>query len=313
MDAFLVVIPLFNKETTIERCILSILKQDYDNYSILVIDDGSTDGSAARVNSITTDKIKLVQQPNAGVSAARNAGITTAIKEGYNLVAFVDADDYWLPHHLTDLYHTAQSNPKAQIIATNYKYRVSDKKFSKTKFSTKHASKPEILKPFFKANYLNSIMTSSSIAMVIDNDGMLFYNENLTHTEDTELLIRAGLSKLVAFYHEISVVIDLTAAQRSNKVPLSQQKVMDFDKYEKKTGDHPGLKKFLDINRFSMAIGHRMQSDIKNAAMYQHKIEPSNLTKKQQQLLTMSTRQLKALKKTQKILGNLGFRIRTGR
>jgi hypothetical protein len=57
----------------------------------------------------------------------------------------------------------------------------------------------------------------------------------------------------------------------------------------------------------------RLANDIKNALIYQHKIDLKNLSTKQRQLLKMSHRQLKALKKTQEILGNLGFRLRTGR
>lgn len=141
----------------------------------------------------------------------------------------------------------------------------------------------------------------------------VFYDESLTHTEDTDFLIRAGLSKKVVFNSNVTVVIDQTAANRSARIDLNNRVVMDFDKYEEKIEQHKGLKKFLDINRYSIAIGYRLENDIKNAAMYQHKIDTNNLTKKQKNLLDMSRRQLKALKRTQKILGNLGFRLRSGR
>ncbi|PRP67237.1 glycosyltransferase family 2 protein [Nonlabens agnitus] len=308
----LIVIPLYNKADTIKRAVESALGQTVA-CDILVVDDGSTDASLANLSEIKNDRITVIQQSNHGVSHARNIGIKNAKKNEYDFVAFLDADDYWMPDHLTEISSCMAAFPSAQIIANNYKLKFSPKKFSKTKFSNWNADEPKILDSFFDYNGLNSILSSSSFAMSVQNEDPLFYEENLTHTEDTDFMIRAGLEKKIVFNPTTTVIIDKTGKNRSGNVPLKQRTITDYDQYEEKYPEVPGLKKFLDINRFSVAIGYRLQNDIKNAALYQHKIDTNNLTGKQQNLLTMSSRQLKALKRTQRILGNLGFRLRTGR
>lgn len=88
-----VVIPVFNKEHQIEKCLRSIMHQSYKNYEVIIINDGSTDKSEMAIKKFVSSfsNIKYIYQKNQGVSAARNAGIKVA-KGKY--IIFVDADDY---------------------------------------------------------------------------------------------------------------------------------------------------------------------------------------------------------------------------
>lgn len=97
------IVPIYNVAPYLRKCVDSLLAQDYDNYEIILVDDGSTDNSGAicdeyasihHTSNIThqTCPIRVFHQPNAGLSAARNAGIKCA--EGKYL-CFVDSDDYW--------------------------------------------------------------------------------------------------------------------------------------------------------------------------------------------------------------------------
>jgi len=90
-----VIIPLCNKSATIERTLASIRAQTFTDYEVIVIDDGSTDDGPEKVQRRT--EIRLLSQPNAGPGAARNRGIREAQGE---LLAFLDADDEWLPDYL---------------------------------------------------------------------------------------------------------------------------------------------------------------------------------------------------------------------
>ena len=87
-----VIVPCFNAEKYIERCLDSILKQTYRNIEVIVVDDGSTDDSAARIKEISKldNRVKYVYQKNAGVSAARNRGLDEAKGDK---ITFVDSDD----------------------------------------------------------------------------------------------------------------------------------------------------------------------------------------------------------------------------
>jgi glycosyltransferase involved in cell wall biosynthesis len=95
-DTVGVVVPMHNAERTIAATIDSIGRQTYANLDIVVVDDGSTDGSVALLDEkIRQDRrVRLVRQENAGVAAARNAG-AAATKAAY--LAFIDADDLWAP------------------------------------------------------------------------------------------------------------------------------------------------------------------------------------------------------------------------
>src|SRR5260221_625524 len=91
-----VVVPMHNAERTIAATLTSICAQTHRSLDIVVVDDGSTDGSTAIVDAWRRrdPRVRVVQQANAGVAAARNAGATAARA---SLLAFIDADDLWAP------------------------------------------------------------------------------------------------------------------------------------------------------------------------------------------------------------------------
>ena len=110
------IIPVYNVAPYLRKCVDSLLNQDYNDYEIILVDDGSTDNSGAIcdeyasrsfVNSFTHSfvPIRVIHQPNAGLSAARNAGIAAATGE---YICFVDSDDYWQPNVLASLMEQVQ-------------------------------------------------------------------------------------------------------------------------------------------------------------------------------------------------------------
>lgn len=124
-----VVIPLYNKEKQIAYTLQSVFNQTFQDFEIVIIDDGSTDGSVAEVEKFSDSRIRLVHQQNAGVSAARNRGIEEAKGE---LIAFLDADDEWKSEYLATQYHLYQKYPDCSVFACNYDFRDSEGKVSPT-------------------------------------------------------------------------------------------------------------------------------------------------------------------------------------
>ena len=114
-----VIIPLYNKETGIATALRSVLAQTYQDFEIVVVDDGSTDGSVAIVETFNDTRIRLIRQQNAGVSAARNRGIAEAKGE---YVSFLDADDEWLPEFLEEISTLQKHHPECKAQATNYSF-----------------------------------------------------------------------------------------------------------------------------------------------------------------------------------------------
>jgi glycosyltransferase involved in cell wall biosynthesis len=93
-----VILPVFNREGSIGRAVRSVLDQTHSDLSLLVVDDGSTDGSREVVDRFVDDRLTLLALPtNGGVCVARNAGLCEASD---SLVAFMDSDDVWLPQKL---------------------------------------------------------------------------------------------------------------------------------------------------------------------------------------------------------------------
>lgn len=94
-----VVMPAWNAAATIERSIESVLTQDHAHLELVVVDDGSTDATADIVTRLATGdaRVRLLRQANAGVAAARNAGIAAA---SGRYLAFLDSDDWWYPGKL---------------------------------------------------------------------------------------------------------------------------------------------------------------------------------------------------------------------
>lgn len=126
-----VIIPIYNVEKYVGKCVESILNQTLKDFELILIDDGSTDGSIAVIeNSIArytqsngdAEHIRMIQQANAGVSAARNRGLELANGE---YVAFIDSDDYVAVDYLEQLYGAALKND-SDMVYCGYIYTSED-------------------------------------------------------------------------------------------------------------------------------------------------------------------------------------------
>lgn len=106
-----VVIPLYNKESTIQETITTVLNQTFTDFELVIVDDGSSDNSVAVVkNTFDDSRIKMFTQVNQGVSIARNQGV---FHSKYDLIAFLDADDLWEPYYLEYMMKSYKMFPDA--------------------------------------------------------------------------------------------------------------------------------------------------------------------------------------------------------
>lgn len=122
MPEISVIIPTYNRVQYVTKAIDSVLVQTYTDYEIIVVDDGSTDNTK-EVLEPYMGRIKYIYQENAGVSAARNAGIRAATGEW---VAFLDSDDEWLPEKLAVQMDFVSENPEIVAHVTNAKILLPD-------------------------------------------------------------------------------------------------------------------------------------------------------------------------------------------
>ena len=117
-DLISVIIPMYNVESYIEGCLRSVIGGDYRNIEIICVDDGSTDGTVDAVKQMQSidARIRLIEQSNAGVSAARNNGLQAS--QGV-YIAYIDADDWIAKDYLATLYEVAQEK-QADIVRCNF-------------------------------------------------------------------------------------------------------------------------------------------------------------------------------------------------
>ena len=106
-----VIIPSYNRIHTLIRAIDSVLGQDSPVDEIIVVDDGSNDGTAGQISQLYPT-LRLIQQPNRGVSAARNAGINQAC---HAWIAFLDSDDSWLPGKISQIRQAQNRLPEFRL------------------------------------------------------------------------------------------------------------------------------------------------------------------------------------------------------
>ena len=96
MPAVSVILPVYNRFRTLRRAVESVVHQTFGDWELIIVDDGSTDGSTSTIDGMDP-RIRIVPQANGGVASARNAGIASATGE---IIAFLDSDDEWLPGYL---------------------------------------------------------------------------------------------------------------------------------------------------------------------------------------------------------------------
>lgn len=122
MACISVIVPCYNASAWIASSLRSVLAQDWPSLEVLVVDDGSTDGSVELVRE-RFPEVKVLQQQNAGAAAARNTGIQAARGDW---VAFVDADDWWAPGKLRAQMDLLSSHPEARMCCSAWQVWPSD-------------------------------------------------------------------------------------------------------------------------------------------------------------------------------------------
>lgn len=123
---FSVIIPLYNKAPYVRKALESVVAQTYRDFELIIVDDGSTDESLQVVEDYIRETIsderltiRVIRQKNSGVAAARNRGVKESRGE---YVCFLDADDWWEPNFLGEIYKLVTECPDAGILCTNYIY-----------------------------------------------------------------------------------------------------------------------------------------------------------------------------------------------
>ena len=228
---FSVIIPLYNKAPYIRKALESVLAQTYTDYELIIVDDGSTDGSFTIAKQFIDERLKikgteeevrsyrlkvkgeenngaetngyklspitykLIRQANSGVSAARNAGVAQAHAE---YIAFLDADDWWEPTYLERMAQLIEDYPEAGLYASNYYYHKDGVNIIKVDIPTGYFNYP---KEYFK-NFAMPIWTGATMIPRKVYDEMGGFPLGIKLGEDFLLWVKIALHYPIAFLNE---------------------------------------------------------------------------------------------------------------
>jgi len=206
-----IIVPLYNKVNEVERAIDSIFAQTIQDFELIIVDGGSTDGSMEKIKPYLRDpRIIVYHQRSTGVSGARNEGIE---QTNTNLVAFLDADDEWKPTYLEEILSLQKMYPNAGIYATSYipTYGTETQKLNLGDI-------PDSWKGLLPSYFHTVVLTrmtpffTSSVAVprnILFEMGLFRLNERMG--EDTDLWARIALQYEIAYssaalvkYHQIA-------------------------------------------------------------------------------------------------------------
>lgn len=302
MPFFSVIIPLFNKEKFIEATLKSVLNQTFIDFEILIINDGSTDNSAPIIEEFDDPRIRYYYKENAGVSSARNDGIEKAQSD---YISFIDADDYWYPDFLEEMFKKIQRYPEEKVFSAAIEIETS-KKVIPASYSIIKTNDHEIVNYFTASSKKTVICTSCAVfhKSIFSETGT--FDIEIKSGQDTDMWIRIGMNYPVVFSWKILAryVYDENSLSK-NKNYLNKK--INFSKFEEQEKTNPSLKKFLDLNRFSLAIKSKLIADNENFNSYSKAIDLKTISLKKRILLITPSPILKKLINFKLILANKGL------
>ncbi len=235
-----VVIPLYNKQDEIARCLRSVLAQTFGDFEVVVIDDGSTDASADRAVTFTDPRIRIIHQVNGGLAAARNRGAAEARTEK---IAYLDADDTWLPEHLAQVMRLFEKVPEAGLVLTAYWIDRGGGMRRRVRLPRQYISRDAQVRDYFALPNGKTLPSASAVSrraqMEVGGFRQMF-------GEDIDFFLRVAAIGTVAYGREATAVWHVDA---QNRMCVTEQSAVKL--YE------PALQASLDFLAGSPAVAAR--------------------------------------------------------
>lgn len=253
-----VVIPLYNKRGTVARAIHSVLSQSFRDFEIVIVNDGSTDNSVDEVERISDPRIRLINQANAGVSAARNKGIEEARGE---YVALLDADDEWNSEYLATQMRLTEAYPQCAVFAVNYQFcdangKITDTIIRNLPFTSEHG----VLSNYFEVASTSHppMWTSAVMARKKAFLGIGGFPIGIKSGEDLLTWARLACRYKIAYSRKVCATFNVEGydvKEKPKRVPAEIDIV--GEELERLAGDYNPR----EINRY-ISHWHKMRSSI---------------------------------------------------
>jgi glycosyltransferase involved in cell wall biosynthesis len=208
-DGVTVVIPAYNSERYIKECLTSVLDQDFQTLEVVVVNDGSTDGTLDVLNSIRTQNVTIISQKNSGLAFSRNVGLTAA---KFKYICFLDSDDFYYPNKIRKQYDYMKKFDVVGVGTQMNYIGESGRKFGVTGIQAQNKSQ-EILNAI-----LMPFPISSAMFLTAEAKDLGGFNTSLKQVEDLEFLSR------VVERGNIHTIMEPLGAYRLHKNSMSSTK-----------------------------------------------------------------------------------------
>ncbi len=301
MPFFSVVIAVFNKEHFVRKTIDSVISQTFGDFEIIIVNDGSTDGSLRIIESFKDDRIIVFTTENGGASAARNLGIEKATGK---FIAFLDADDYWHPTFLEAMQTSTERFPEMKIHAAAMEVDTG-KKVIPPSYSFVQNNDIEVLE-FFESSQKDSVLSTSSGVFAKELFSEIGdFDTSIKSGQDTDLWIRMALEYNLAFTNKVLVryIFEPNSLSKQNHYASK----LNFDKFRNLEKENRNLKMFLDLNRFSIAIKAKLNNNYEVFLQLYSEIDKRKLPLKKYILLNLPAFAIRKLIGVKKVLAEAGI------
>jgi len=197
-----IIIPAYNAEPFLEHAINSVLAQSHTHLEVIVVNDGSTDDTASVVTRFPDPRVCLISKANGGMSSARNAGVSKASGE---FLAFLDADDYWMPDKLEKQVALLESSTEIGFCSTVTRVETPDGLF------VNEWACPNIQTSTLHSIFLDSSAIAGSASSILTRTRLHRaagqFDETLTGLEDTDMWMRYAAQAEYRCIPEVLTVI----------------------------------------------------------------------------------------------------------
>ena len=301
MPYFSIVIPVYNKAAFLKATLDSVLAQSFTDFELILVNDGSTDDSAKVIAGFKDDRIKYFEKENGGASTARNFGIAQATSR---YITFLDADDYWYPDFLQEMFRLTNRFAYEKIFAAAIEIEMPEKVFP-AQYSIAFGNDAQIVDYFDASTRTTAICTSCAVFEKSLFEEIGNFDTNIKSGQDTDLWIRMGLRYPVVFSPKILAryVYDAQSLSK-NKAHI---KKLDFSKFASEEKTNRKLKKFLDLNRYSFAVRCKLNGNFASFSEYRRAIDLRNLSLKKRILVDLPAFVLKGLIELNLLLVRVGI------
>ncbi len=302
-----VVIPVYNKANYVGQTIQSVLKQTFTDYELILVNDGSSDASLAVLQNFKANNIKLIDQTNKGLCAARNIGIQAAQGE---IIALLDADDLWEKQHLQSIYELSINFPEAHLYGCAYLEVFKNGRAVAPKINLDTDKQQLLIKDFFTASLYQPLVPPSSFAFkknIIDKIGG--FDEAVTYFEDVDFYIRAHLKYKMAYSALPTLRYRFESENQVTHSNLHHERIAELSRYLVENPNHRSLKKYINQHWYFLCNHFKTEGATQHYKSMRKKLNTRYLNLQQRLLLALPTPLLRGLRNFKKQLLKKGFRI----